>query len=56
MKILVLAVHFEVTGARYIADAFARLGHDVKHTGPKAPLRMRGALILTNNIHGSLTH
>lgn len=33
MKILILAVHFEVTGARYIADAFARLGHDVKHSG-----------------------
>ncbi len=33
MKILILAVHYEVTGARYIADAFTRLGHDVKHIG-----------------------
>lgn len=38
MKILVLAVHFEVSGARYIADAFARLGHDVIHSGPQASL------------------
>lgn len=39
MRILILAVHFEVTGARYIADAFARLGHDVRHIGPQARLK-----------------
>lgn len=39
MKILVLAVHFEVTGARYITDALKRLGHDVKHTGATAQLK-----------------
>lgn len=39
LKILVLGVHFEVTGARYIADAFTRLGHDVRHSGPEARLR-----------------
>lgn len=39
MKILIVAVHFEVTGARYIADAFTRLGHDVKHIGPRARLK-----------------
>lgn len=39
MKILILAVHYEVTGARYIADAFTRLGHDVIHTGPEARLK-----------------
>lgn len=38
LKILILAVHYEVTGARYIADAFARLGHDVKHDGRLADL------------------
>lgn len=39
MRILVLAVHFEVTGARYIIDAFRRLGHDVKHYGQIAELK-----------------
>lgn len=39
LKILVLAVHYEVTGARYIADAFTRLGHDVKHVGTLVPLK-----------------
>ena len=39
MKILILAVHYEVTGARYIADAFTRLGHDVIRTGPEARLK-----------------
>lgn len=39
MKILVLAVHFEVTGARYITDALKRLGHDVRHTGAVARLK-----------------
>lgn len=38
MKILIVAVHFEVTGARYITDAFKRLGHDVRHVGPEAKL------------------
>lgn len=41
MKILIVAVHFEVTGARYITDAFKRLGHDVKHIG--APARLKDA-------------
>lgn len=39
MKILIIAVHFEVTGARYIADAFKQLGHDVKHIGQPARLK-----------------
>lgn len=39
MKILIVAVHFEVTGARYITDAFKRLGHDVKHVGANARLK-----------------
>ena len=39
LKILILAVHYEVTGARYIADAFTRLGHDVKTYGPYARLQ-----------------
>ena len=39
MKILILAVHYEVTGARYIADAFTRLGHEVKHYGGSASLK-----------------
>jgi hypothetical protein len=39
VKILILAVHYEVTGARYIADAFKRLGHDVKHYGIYAQLK-----------------
>jgi Glycosyl transferases group 1 len=39
VKILVVAVHFEVTGARYITDAFKRLGHDVRHVGQLTRLR-----------------
>ena len=39
VRILILAVHFEVTGARYITAAFKRLGHDVRHTGAQARLR-----------------
>lgn len=39
MKILIVAVHFEVTGARYITDAFKRLGHDARHTGALASLK-----------------
>lgn len=38
MKILIVAVHFQVTGARYITGAFARLGHDVRHIGAMADL------------------
>lgn len=39
MKILIVAYHFEVTAARYIADAFTRLGHDVRHIGQSARLQ-----------------
>lgn len=38
MRILVLAAHYEVTGARYITNALKRLGHDVKHFGTQARL------------------
>src|SRR3990172_9913739 len=33
-KILIAAVHYPVASGRYIADAFRRLGHDVKTVGP----------------------
>jgi glycosyl transferase family 1 len=39
VKILIVAYHFEVTGARYIAEAFKRLGCDVRHIGEKVPLQ-----------------
>lgn len=41
LKILVLAVHYEVTGARYITDALKRLKHEVYHVG--APARLADA-------------
>lgn len=34
MKILIVANHYPVCSARYAADAFARLGHEVRHVGP----------------------
>lgn len=33
MNILIVANHFAVCSARYAADAFTRLGHNVKHVG-----------------------
>lgn len=33
MRILIVANHFAVCSARYAADAFARLGHKVRHVG-----------------------
>lgn len=33
MNILIVANHYAVCSARYAADAFTRLGHDVKHVG-----------------------
>lgn len=33
MNILIVANHFAVCSARYAADAFARLGHKVRHVG-----------------------
>lgn len=35
MKILIVANHYAVCSARYAADAFTRLGHDVRHVGPE---------------------
>ncbi len=32
-KILVVGMHYPVCSARYISDAFTRLGHDVRHVG-----------------------
>lgn len=34
MRILIVAQHYAVCSARYAADAFTRLGHDVRHVGP----------------------
>ena len=34
MNILIVANHYPVCSARYAADAFKRLGHDVRHIGP----------------------
>lgn len=34
MRILIVANHYAVCSARYAADAFTRLGHDVRHIGP----------------------
>ncbi len=34
MNILIVANHFPICSARYAADAFTRLGHDVRHVGP----------------------
>jgi hypothetical protein len=33
MRIMVVGIHYAVCSARYISDAFKRLGHDVKHVG-----------------------
>jgi hypothetical protein len=33
MRIMVVGIHYAVCSARYIGDAFKRLGHDVKHVG-----------------------
>lgn len=33
MRILIVANHFPVCSARYAADAFTRLGHEVRHVG-----------------------
>lgn len=35
MNILIVANHYAVCSARYAADAFKRLGHDVRHIGPE---------------------
>lgn len=34
MKILIIANHYAVCSARYMTDAFIRLGHEVVHDGP----------------------
>src|SRR3989304_7352722 len=34
MKIIIAAIHYPVASGRYIADAFRRLGHDVRTVGP----------------------
>lgn len=34
MRILIVANHYPVCSARYAADAFTRLGHEVTHIGP----------------------
>jgi hypothetical protein len=34
MRILLVAIHHPVGAARYMADAFRRLGHDVRSVGP----------------------
>ncbi len=33
MRILIHAIHYPLCSARYAADAFTRLGHDVRHVG-----------------------
>lgn len=34
MKIVIVANHYSVCSARYMTDAFIRLGHEVRHIGP----------------------
>lgn len=34
MKIVIVANHYAVCSARYMTDAFIRLGHEVRHIGP----------------------
>src|ERR1043166_2078633 len=34
MRILIVANHYAVASGRYMRDAFARLGHDVRSSGP----------------------
>ena len=42
MKILIVANHFFCCSARYAADAFVRLKHDVRHIGPAMGNRIWG--------------
>lgn len=42
MNILLVANHYPVCSARYMADAFTRLGHSVKHVGPAHGTRVWG--------------
>jgi glycosyl transferase family 1 len=35
VRILLLAQHYPICSARYTADAFTRLGYDVRHIGPE---------------------
>jgi hypothetical protein len=35
LKILINSVHYPVCSARYMVDAYRRLGHDVRHEGPE---------------------
>lgn len=42
MKILIHAIHYPVSSARYAADAFKRLGHDVRHVGQETGRQIWG--------------
>lgn len=42
MRILVIANHYTVCSGRYISDAFARLGHEVRHVGQPMGRRIWG--------------
>lgn len=45
MNILLVANHFSVCSARYVADAFARLGHNVRHVGAAMGNRIWGMTV-----------
>ena len=42
MKILIHAIHYPVASARYAADAFKRLGHEVRHVGQETGRQIWG--------------
>src|SRR5262245_35580456 len=42
MKLLIAAIHYPICSARYVSDAFQRLGHDVRHIGPEGGRQIWG--------------
>jgi hypothetical protein len=50
MRLLLLANHFATCSARYYADAFARLGHDVRHIGPSMGAHIWGITVPARHI------
>lgn len=45
MKILIHAIHYPVSSARYAVDAFRRIGHDVRHVGQETGREIWGITV-----------